>query len=495
MYSLRTVLRNLTFILLAVQTGGLSAADDQTIKQALNALDEAWESRDYPHAVVVAREVVELLESSHHRHSINHAIAIHNLADAQQAAGQRWEARKSYESSIRLIERRNGPYASELPTVLNNLGVLYYRDADYGLATDAFRRAQHIAHRTDGVYTLTQLEFLDWLTMINLKQARIKDADRDQRFSYTINVRNYGEHDPRMLPAMNKLAEWYRFTGQLREAYKTYEKALFVIEEHALDEVEKLKPLRGISSVNYLKGICCGEEVLNEVLQIITRDSDSDHVDEVDALIHLADRQMIGKKSDVAVRYYRQVWDRLGADNPITRELFGEPALLGVSRIEDVHRAYFRTVEGRRPPDSTTYRFSNESDFTIGTRRDTTSSSVVGEPLSLCHSSVTELARTDDLDSYFVDVDFTVTREGGVSDVSLVDSNAPNRLQRYVTNTLRSSRYRPTFRDGEAVDTANVKLHQTFSLRQSKSEGDFNRVSEDHQRAVSVGCQLLAMRG
>ena len=75
--------------------------------------------------------------------------------------------------------------------------------------------------------------------------------------------------------------------------------------------------------------------------------------------------------------------------------------------------------------------------------------STIGEPLSLCSSKALELARTDDtddLEEYFVDATFTVNREGGVSNVSLTDSNAPGKLQRYVTNTLRYSRYRSLLR-------------------------------------------------
>ena len=147
----------------------------------------------------------------------------------------------------------------------------------------------------------------------------------------------------------------------------------------------------------------------------------------------------------------------------------------------------------------TVYRMPkhNEGSLNIsfGGKPKTPSVPVIGEPLSLCHSRALELAHTDDLEQYFVDVDFTVTREGGVLNVSLVDSNAPSRLQRYVTNTLRYSRYRPTLRDGEAVDTDNIKLRQTFSRDDvSPTQTSFNRISADGKRAVSLGCQLLAMR-
>jgi hypothetical protein len=230
-------------------------------------------------------------------------------------------------------------------------------------------------------------------------------------------------------------------------------------------------------------------------------DPGSDHVDELDALIHLADMHMIRKKRAVAKKYYQHAWNRLGAENPLTHEIFDAPELLGVSRVEDVHKAYYLTVEGRTASNRTVYRLakSDANSFNIdyGPKRNEPVTPVIGEPLSLCHSQALELAHTsdtEDLAQYFVDVNFTVTSEGSVRNVSLLDSNAPRRLQKYVTNTLRQSRYRPTFREGEAVETKNIKLRQTFARNKDSHAPapQFRRTSVDGKRAASLGCQLLA---
>lgn len=478
-------------------------SSNHEINNAFKMFSHAWKSQDFPAAVTSATLVVALLEKSDHGQSMNQAMALQNLANAQQAVGRTRKAEKNYKKSIQIIERREGSNASQLPSVLSNLGMLYYDDSNYDLATNAFRRAQHITHRADGVYTLKQLEFIDWITLIDLKTRKTKDADKQQRFYYTINAREYGEDDPRMLPAIHKMADWFRRSGQLKEALATYRKALYVIDKHELNDMEKLLPLRGISSVTYLKGACCAEEELDAALKIVTKDPGSDHVDELDALVHLADMHMIRKRREKARQYYRRAWNRLGAENPLTHDLFSTPELLGVSRIEDVYNAYYQTVEGRQQINETIYRAPKQKpgqfSFAFGGKPKVPSALVIGEPLSLCHSRALELARTSDsngLEQYFVDVDFTVTREGGVLNVSLVDSNAPRRLQRYVTNTLRNSRYRPTLRDGEPVDTNNFKLRQTFSSGHvaKRRQAAFNRISADQNRAVSMGCQLLANR-
>lgn len=513
-YTTSIALLIILFAILTVPAGSTLAADhandsaiasaktsNHEINRSLNDFDHALEMQDLTSAATAGERVVVLLERSHHKHSRNHATALQNLAKVQQTMGWIGKAEKNYHKSIQLIERRSGSYTSELLPVLNHLGSLYYDSSDYDLATDAFRRAQHITHRNGGVYTLRQLDIVDWITMIDLKTTRRKDADRQQRFYYSINVRNYGEDDPRMLPAMNKMADWFRSSGQLRNAITTYKKALDVIDRNELNETEKLQPLRGISSVAYLKGSCCTEKQLGEVLDIVNNDPGSDDVDELDALVHLADMLMVRKKRAKAEQYYRQAWNRLGAENPLTSELFSTPELLGVSRIEDVYDAYYVTVEGRARTNKTVFHISNKNDgsFSFGAKPKKYSAAVIGEPLSLCTSEALELARTDDaddLEAYFVDVDFTVNRGGGVSNVSLVDSNAPSRLRRYVTNTLRYSRYRPTLLDGETVDTDNIKLRQTFARNTAAPvlRNSFNRISADGKRAASLGCQILAMR-
>ena len=474
----------------------------QQINQVMADFRYSLEIQNYPLALEEANQVVTLFDGT--KQLKDQAMALHNLSKVQQFMGLHLKSEKSYQKSIHIIESHKGVFAPELLTSLNHLGSLYYHNSNYELSIDAFRRAQHITHRNAGVDSLEQLKFIDWITLIDVNSSRLKDADKQQRFYYTINVQNYGEDDPRMLPAMNKMADWFKASGQLREARSTYEKALAVIEKYGLGVTERLKPLRGLSTVIYLKGSCCADAPLGEALQIVMTDPGSDHVDKLDALVHLADMHMIRKKGGTAKKYYQHAWHRLGIENPLTRELFGTPELLGVSRVEDVHKAYYQTVEGRSQLNKTVYRMKNQNQgsfhFAYSKKQKVPLMSIIGEPLSLCHSQALELAHTSDtqdLQQYFVNVNFTVTSEGGVRNVSLMDSNAPTRLQRYVTNTLRQVRYRPTFHEGLAVDTKNITLHQTFPADNTMQvvQNSFNRTGVDGKRAASLGCQLLASRG
>jgi TonB family protein len=68
----------------------------------------------------------------------------------------------------------------------------------------------------------------------------------------------------------------------------------------------------------------------------------------------------------------------------------------------------------------------------------------------------------------FVEVSFTVSREGQVKDVVVVNSDAPDALQRAVQSSVKKARYRPRFEHSEAVDTSGVTLREELLLRAKK---------------------------
>lgn len=470
---------------------------EPTMKDFQHSLD----AQDYPSALSNDRKIITLVDNG--KQSKGHAQALHNLAKVQPVVGLHVKSAESYKSNIDLVERQHGIFAPDLLPLLTELSSLYYNRADYELAMNTLRRAQHITHRNEGVYSLEQLTLIDSLTMLEIKTGRIENADTQQRFYYSINLKNYGKDDQRILPAINRMAEWFSASGQLDKSLRFYKKALDVINKLELGEAEKLRPLRGLSTVKYLKGFCCIDEHLREALRIIMTHPGSDHVDKLDALVHLADMHMINKKRRIANQYYQDAWNRLRSGNPATQALFNSPELLGVSGVEDVHKAYYLTIEGPILMDKKVYLSKNSGQSSlqvnIGQKRKPVHTPIIGEPLSLCHSQVLELARTnstEDLGQYFVDLSFTVTSGGSVRNVSLLDSNAPSRLQRYVTNTLRQTRYRPTFWQGEAIDSKNLKIRQTFSGDRATQESrtPFSRTNADGKRATTLGCQLLASR-
>ena len=152
----------LVFSLLVLFSGKAAAADidssgtperqlAQQINQVMDDFRHSLEIQNYPLALKEANQVVALFDGT--KRLKDQAMAVHNLGKVQQFLGLHLKSEKSYQRSIHIIENHKGVFAPELLTSLNLLGSLYYDNSNYELATNAFRRAQHITHRNAGVYS------------------------------------------------------------------------------------------------------------------------------------------------------------------------------------------------------------------------------------------------------------------------------------------------------------------------------------------------------
>ena len=64
-----------------------------------------------------------------------------------------------------------------------------------------------------------------------------------------------------------------------------------------------------------------------------------------------------------------------------------------------------------------------------------------------------------------ITLSFTVTETGDLSDIEVVETNAPNKLNNLLSRVLRKTYYRPAFENGRPVATPGVTLKQTFTPR------------------------------
>jgi TonB family protein len=69
-------------------------------------------------------------------------------------------------------------------------------------------------------------------------------------------------------------------------------------------------------------------------------------------------------------------------------------------------------------------------------------------------------ADKDDMEEHFVEVNFTVTRDGRTADVVTSQSDATEAQQKVVLSAIRKARYAPRFEKGEPVDTPDVKFRE-----------------------------------
>ena len=254
--------------------------ETDSLLEANEAIKQHIEADNFHEALPLAERVVALVTGMTPYQPTDLVAPLHNLAIIQQRVGQVSAAQENLKRSIRIAVDAEGEYAPGLVRPLRYLGRLHYENQDYAESLAVLRRAQHITHRNHGVYSLNQLGIVNSITNNHLKTNAFVAADVQQRFYYKINEINFGADDARMIPAVTKLGNWFKLSGQLPAALKMYRKSLFLLEQQGSDsDLELIEPLRSISSTLYLQGACCPDEPLDRALVILASHPVSDAED------------------------------------------------------------------------------------------------------------------------------------------------------------------------------------------------------------------------
>jgi|TARA_Y100000310_G_scaffold332478_1_gene408144 tetratricopeptide (TPR) repeat protein len=472
------------------------ANEGDPLREADQALKQHLSADNYHAALPLAERVVALLKGKQPYQPTRVITPLRNLAVIQHKVGRAFDAQRNLDESIRITVAAEGEYAPSLVDPLRYLAKLHFENREYAESLAALRRAQHITHRDDGVYTLNQLNIVDWITNNHMKTSDYSAADVQQRFYYRINETNFGADDPRMIPVMTKLGAWFRYTGQLPDALKMYRDSMHLLEQQGTQsDLTLIEPLQAISSVLYLLGDCCPEEPLDRAMNILASDSGTDAEDRVAALIRLADMTLLKKNEVKAKALYKQAWHMLAShrDDHKSKELFGTPTQLGISGTDDAVLAFRGATRafGLLMPDVVYFaRPAEESAAEDHDSQVSRERGLIGSPLPLCFPQLLDLVNVkgdEQLADYFVDLDFSVDHKGRALQVAVVDSNAPPRLGRYVRNMLQRTRFRPQMSEGEPVKSERLAIHQTFTSTDHRNDS-----FADSRAAVLQGCQILA---
>ena len=367
-------------------------------------------------ALPAAELVVKLTEEEFGPEHPEMVTPLNNLATVQEELGEYRASEATYHRSIKIVEGIEGLYGERLVRPLVGLGVVYNSAGQYADGLLAFQRAQHITHRRQGVYNLDQVDILDGQTQSFLGLDEFPEADRSQRLALVVSERKLGKDSTELVPALFKLAKWYQRTFQYANQRVLYRRALDILEaHHGPSHLSLVEPLRGIATSRFLEGIrrSEGEAALERALEIVREQSELESEERVRALVELGDWYITSSKADEGLVLYEEAWKLLETDAELRDDLFGKPIRLLYSSpiISDT------------------------------------------EPLSV----------SDVVGEKFIDLEFTVTRRGRVSNVKVIAANVRNIIKKEVRFAIAKARYRPRLEHGVSVDTPMVKFRQSFT--------------------------------
>ena len=339
---------------------------------------------------------------------------------------------------LEFVELRTNPFSRSL---INGIMAKGLTESNLGMlveAEDTFRRAQHVTHRQGGVYTQDQLPIIDHLTATHLKQGRTLAADREQLFTLRISEQVYGPDSIELLPSLNRLGNYFATRGSsipilvaaelrmqrdslFKYSVNMYQRSVMIIEQtYGENDLRLVQPLRGLASARMLQVTSRkhAQAALTRSLEIVESNPDSDISDRANAMIDLGDLYTITSDTRAAA-IYLEAW-HLMQETPqmqlVANSAFATPVRLFPRGISNSYLN--RLPDGAEPGDQ-----------------------------------------------LFVELEYSVTAEGKVNSVSVIERNVPNENVRLLRKRLRSTRFRPRIEDGELLATEGLSVTQTFKLR------------------------------
>lgn len=141
---------------------------------------------------------------------------------------------EDYLQAIDRVEADFGPYATELSDLYLGLAQTLVTEGEFLEAKDAYNRGLMVLRVNSGPNSPEQTDSLFLLANIEVVLGDMSAAVEVLKHVYHINVSNYGEQSPEMLPVLDRIYGWYsaaRPPGSLMSDYYDYERRLKLAEK------------------------------------------------------------------------------------------------------------------------------------------------------------------------------------------------------------------------------------------------------------------------
>jgi tetratricopeptide (TPR) repeat protein len=318
-------------------------------------------------------------------------------------------------------------------------------------AIPVLQRALTITRTQYGLFDLRQQDVLKALAASLTAVERVPEAQELMLYRVRTAEKNYGEGNPKVIPVVCELGEWFSEAGMYLQARMAYYMALNIVG--ATDSLEApiiVEPLRGLArarmraesdpefklprrpapaSYANKMGVIGGgkprdarveldregEDALKRALRILDADPASSPQTRIETLIQLGDWYQIKKQPREALPYYQRAW-QLSSTAPSL------PSSASTTLNVPV-RVYYQTPE------------------------------VVREPPA---------QHVEEMQPHYVQVEFTVAADGSVKDARIVDHDTSERHAQEIFDAIRESRFRPSFADGQPVAAPAITYREMF---------------------------------
>lgn len=432
----------------------LLAERDAAYKQFRAAFADARYADALPHA----QRVVALTEEAA-RDPSELTSALNNLGATNYKLGDFAAAETAYARALQLLEERLGAASRRLLTPLRGLALTYQAGGRKDAAAPLLERAVAISRRSEGLFNEDQLELLEPLIDSYVATGRLQEAEQAQLYAYQLSERKY-RGDPKLVPALRRLANWYEETHRFTSARRTWSRMYLINVDKAHPNmgyaVEALRGMARTHRQEYLYGpeITDDQEAQNAAgmgfhFESVDRDALGRRIQSAPASSYTLDPQ--GKEYLEAAL---AMVDRADPPQPFARGILlvelGDWTSL-TNRTDA--RKYYEQAWPLLPPDPGTADAAPRNPLLRPGQL------LYREPLAA--RRYTGLPDTAVIERYAI-AEFTVTADGRVKDAKVVEGDANEDQREALVGAIGRAVYRPRFVDGKAVDTEHVRFRETF---------------------------------
>jgi tetratricopeptide (TPR) repeat protein len=266
-----------------------------------------------------------------------------------------------YEEMLREEEELRGAWDPTLSEELMAMGKMLQEQGDFNRALEVFTRAAHINRINYGLVSMEQIAPIESMVQAHIALNQWAEADRQQRYAFYVQSRAFEHNDPRLIPALDKLARWNVMTFKrgtegepllkLLEAYRLYNAAAALVNVHfGFNDPRYVNYLKSmiktafrlalygtqseidrVSMLNHSTGpfgFSQGEQALLSIYELYSspgmRNLEGIELRRAQALAELGDWYMVFNRRQSGFRVYRDVYDILVEDGRDQTEQFFE---------------------------------------------------------------------------------------------------------------------------------------------------------------------------
>lgn len=368
-----------------------------------------------------------------------------------------------YEQLISELEGSGGVYLPELSEILLDLGKTYQVLGHHTEAVATFKRSLHISRVNNGLYTLDQLPILELIIKSNTALSDWEELDRNYHYLYWVNRRAYGDKDPRLLPVIDRVGRWHLNAYQLESdefpfkhllsADDLFSDAIEIIQaNHGQFDSRLISPLYGKALTNY---------------HIAAHASSADEFDEIRTSSRMASRlqrlyeeqdarqQLINDGYRAGKKAMLRVVDIFN-NNP---DLPADSHAMAIMHLGDWYQLFNRRNTAAGSYEQAYAMFKNDGMESEEINK------LFDRPRSLPALSLPlEYKKEPKENSDYVVAKFDVTKTGRAINIEIIESYPPDSqmLRRRAKRTIKGTRFRPRFENGQPVETSGVNLRYIF---------------------------------